>query len=71
MDPHVFFALEMFGTVVFAISGAMSAGRERFDLGGVILGAGGVGLRLAAMAGGLLLPAFRGKQPDWPGGAGQ
>ncbi|MCF8072566.1 MAG: trimeric intracellular cation channel family protein [Desulfarculaceae bacterium] len=44
MDPNLFFALEMFGTVVFAISGAMSAGRQKFDLSGVILVACVVGV---------------------------
>jgi len=58
MDPTVFFALEMFGTVVFAISGAMSAGREKFDLSGVILVAcvGGVG-------GGTIRDAVLGRGP--------
>lgn len=37
MRGEVFFYLEMLGTAVFAISGALSAGRKHFDLSGVIL----------------------------------
>jgi len=62
MGPKVFFALGRLGAVVFATRGAMSAGRERLSLGGMVLGAGGVEPGLAAMAEGPLLPVLRGKQ---------
>ena len=50
MPPALLYALELIGTVVFAISGALTAGRRRFDIMGVtlvacVVGVGGGTLR--------------------------
>lgn len=69
MLESLLFYLNLSGTVVFALSGAMSAARRRFDLSGVVLvacvvGVGGGTLRDLLLG---LTPVFWVQEPLWLG----
>jgi len=66
---NLIFYLNLLGTMVFALSGALSAGRRRFDLSGVVLvacvvGVGGGTLRDLLLG---LTPVFWVREPLWLG----
>lgn len=51
-------ALSLIGVAVFAITGALAAGRKRMDIFGVVMGLTTRLIRLAAIHRNLTLPSF-------------